>query len=183
MKKVLVSDNLSDQGIAVFQETEGIDVDVKVGLKPEELKAIIHDYDGLAVRSATKATKEIIEAARWAPSVHNIQPWRFVVISKQQVILKIAQILYKKSKEVFSGFNIILKESAKIIKNSPMLIIVVNSCALSRRMKKFENPYFDNSKISEYQSIAAAIENILISAHSKKLGVAWIGMALFCKNE
>ena len=63
MKKILVSDNLSDQGIAVFQETAGIDVDVKLGLEPEELRAIIKDYDGLAVRSATKVTKEIIEAA------------------------------------------------------------------------------------------------------------------------
>jgi len=63
MKKVLVSDNLSDQGITVFQETAGIDVDVKLGLEPEELKAIIKDYDGLAVRSATKVTKEIIKAA------------------------------------------------------------------------------------------------------------------------
>ena len=41
----------------------GIDVDVKTGLSPDELKAIIADYDGLAIRSATKATAEIIEAA------------------------------------------------------------------------------------------------------------------------
>jgi len=63
MIRILVSDNLSEQGIDVFEKTEGIEVDVKIGLKPEELKAIIKDYDGLAVRSATKATKEIIEAA------------------------------------------------------------------------------------------------------------------------
>ncbi|MGB9616941.1 MAG: phosphoglycerate dehydrogenase [Desulfomonilaceae bacterium] len=61
--KVLVSDNLSELGVQIFRESEGIEVDVKVGLSPEELKAIIHEYDGLAIRGATKVTEEIIGAA------------------------------------------------------------------------------------------------------------------------
>ena len=60
---VLVSDNLSEQGIEVFRKTEGIEVDVKIGLKPGELKSIIKNYDGLAVRSATKVTNELIQVA------------------------------------------------------------------------------------------------------------------------
>ena len=62
--KVLVSDTLSPNGVAVFEKAEGITVDVKTNLAPEELKAIIGEYDGLVVRSATKVTAEIIEAAR-----------------------------------------------------------------------------------------------------------------------
>ncbi|MFB6357771.1 MAG: NAD(P)-dependent oxidoreductase, partial [Thiohalorhabdaceae bacterium] len=62
MPKVLISDKMSPQAEAVFQE-HGIEVDVKTGLSPEELQEIIGDYDGLAIRSATKATKEIIESA------------------------------------------------------------------------------------------------------------------------
>jgi D-3-phosphoglycerate dehydrogenase len=61
--KVLVSDKLAEVGIRMFEEADGIDVDVKVGLSPEELKAIIKDYDGLAIRSATKVTEDILEAA------------------------------------------------------------------------------------------------------------------------
>jgi len=61
--KVLVSDPLSDVGIKIFQETPGIDVHVDTGLSPEELKGIIGQYDGLAIRSATKVTAEILEAA------------------------------------------------------------------------------------------------------------------------
>ncbi|MDY6955178.1 MAG: hydroxyacid dehydrogenase, partial [Thermodesulfobacteriota bacterium] len=61
--KVLVSDKLADVGVRMFEEAEGIDVDVKIGLSPEELKAIIKDYHGLAIRSATKVTEEILEAA------------------------------------------------------------------------------------------------------------------------
>lgn len=61
--KVLVSDSLSEVGIRIFQETTGIEVDVSTDLSPEELKKIIGQYDGLAIRSATKVTAEIIEAA------------------------------------------------------------------------------------------------------------------------
>ncbi len=61
--KVLVSDNLGEIGIKMFQEAEGIDVDVNVGLPPEELKSIIGNYDALVIRSNTKVTEDLLEAA------------------------------------------------------------------------------------------------------------------------
>jgi D-3-phosphoglycerate dehydrogenase len=61
--KVLVSDNLGEIGIQMFQEAEGIDVDVKTGLAPEALKEIIGQYDGLVIRSATKVTEDLLESA------------------------------------------------------------------------------------------------------------------------
>ncbi|UCD77337.1 MAG: phosphoglycerate dehydrogenase [Desulfobacterales bacterium] len=61
--KVLVSDNLGEVGIKMFQEEPGIEVDVKTGLTPAELKSIIGDYEALVVRSATKVTEDILEAA------------------------------------------------------------------------------------------------------------------------
>ena len=60
--KILVSDNLSAKGVEILRKG-GLEVDVNTGLKPEELKAIIGAYDGLVVRSATKATEDIISAA------------------------------------------------------------------------------------------------------------------------
>src|SRR5947207_2189435 len=63
MPKVLIADNLSPRAVAIFKE-RGLECDVKTGLKPEELKAIIGQYDGLAVRSATKVTKDVLEAAQ-----------------------------------------------------------------------------------------------------------------------
>ena len=61
--RVLVSDNLGEIGIKMFQEADGIDVDVKTGLTPEELKQIIGDYHALVIRSATQVTEELMEAA------------------------------------------------------------------------------------------------------------------------
>ena len=60
--RVLIADNLSPAAVAVFKE-RGLATDVKVGLSKDELEKIIGDYDGLAVRSATKVTEKIIAAA------------------------------------------------------------------------------------------------------------------------
>jgi D-3-phosphoglycerate dehydrogenase len=63
MIRVLVSDALSEEGLKIFKDAKELSVDVKTDLKPDALKAIIKDYDALVVRSATKVTKEIIQAA------------------------------------------------------------------------------------------------------------------------
>ena len=61
--KVLISDELSPAAVAIFEE-RGIEVDVKVGLAKDALEAIIGNYEGLAVRSATKVTAPVIAAAK-----------------------------------------------------------------------------------------------------------------------
>jgi D-3-phosphoglycerate dehydrogenase len=60
--KVLVSDNISPKGVDILKKA-GLDVDVNTGLSPEELKKEIGKYDALIIRSATKVTADIIEAA------------------------------------------------------------------------------------------------------------------------
>jgi D-3-phosphoglycerate dehydrogenase len=61
--KVLIADELSPKALEIFR-SRGIDVDVRVGLKKPELLGIIGAYDGLAVRSATKADKDVIAAGK-----------------------------------------------------------------------------------------------------------------------
>jgi D-3-phosphoglycerate dehydrogenase len=61
--KVLVSDQLGEIGIRMFEEEEGIEVDVKTGLSPDELKSIIGDYNALVIRSATKVTADLLQEA------------------------------------------------------------------------------------------------------------------------
>ncbi len=58
--KILIADPLSDKAMDILKENNLV-ADVKTGLKAEELEAIIADYDALIVRSATKATRPIIE--------------------------------------------------------------------------------------------------------------------------
>ena len=63
MKKVLISDKMAPEAIEIFKRAPGIEVDVKTGLTPQELQEIIGNYEALAIRSATKVTKEVVEKA------------------------------------------------------------------------------------------------------------------------
>jgi D-3-phosphoglycerate dehydrogenase len=60
--KVLIADKMDSRAAAIFRE-RGIDVDERPGLSPDELKAIIGDYDGLAVRSSTRVSAPVMDAA------------------------------------------------------------------------------------------------------------------------
>lgn len=60
--RVLVSDDLSAEAVRILKDA-GLEVDVKVGLKPDAIEEIIGGYDGLAVRSATKVTAKLLEKA------------------------------------------------------------------------------------------------------------------------
>ena len=62
MPKVLISDPMDPNAAEIFR-AHGIEVDEKPGLSKDELKAIIADYDGLAIRSATKVTADLLDAA------------------------------------------------------------------------------------------------------------------------
>ena len=62
MPKVLISDKMDPKAAQIFRE-RGVEVDEKPGLSKDELIAIIGGYDGLAIRSATKVTKDVLAAA------------------------------------------------------------------------------------------------------------------------
>lgn len=63
MVKVLISDKMSPLAEQTFK-SRGVDIDYKPGLSPAELAEIIGEYDGLAIRSSTTVTRELLEAAQ-----------------------------------------------------------------------------------------------------------------------
>jgi len=153
-------------------------------MKIEEViknRRTIRKYNRKALQK--KDLVKILEAARWAPSVHNAQPWRFIVLRKRSLIEAIGNILIAKCRNLLSGFNVVLKETAQIIFEAPVVVVVYDTCELSSRMKKFEEPYFFVTKVSEYQSISASIENSLLMAHCLGIGSAWLTSPLFCDKE
>ncbi len=60
--KILVSDPLSEDGLKILKDA-GLNVDVNTGLSEEDLCKIIGDYDALIIRSGTKVTAKVIDAA------------------------------------------------------------------------------------------------------------------------
>jgi len=61
--RILISDKAHESCARKFKEA-GFEVDEKTGLSPEELKAVIKDYDGMVIRSATKVTADLLDAAK-----------------------------------------------------------------------------------------------------------------------
>src|SRR5215831_19100939 len=61
--RVLIADKLSPAAVAIFKE-RGIQADTKTGLSKDELLAIVDQYDGIAIRSATKVTADVIKKAK-----------------------------------------------------------------------------------------------------------------------
>src|SRR6185503_9460090 len=59
--KILIADKMDPRAAALFRD-RGVEVDEKPGLSPDELAAIIGNYDGLAVRSSTKVDAAILDA-------------------------------------------------------------------------------------------------------------------------
>ena len=60
MSKVLITDNLSPAGLKVLQESPGIEVDVRSGLSPAEVREALKEADGIIIRSGTKLTAELL---------------------------------------------------------------------------------------------------------------------------
>ena len=61
--KVLVADPISDKGIEALQQDEGLDVDVRIGISPEDLLASAHEYEAIIVRSETKIRSDVLAKA------------------------------------------------------------------------------------------------------------------------
>ncbi len=64
MKKILISDKLSEKAVEELKGTENFDITVKTGMSPEELEKEIEAYDGIVIRSATKLKANILEKAK-----------------------------------------------------------------------------------------------------------------------
>ena len=122
---------------------------------------------------------KIIDSGRMAPSLHNLQPWHFIVLDSTRR-KEIAKIMRKRSEKEFIFLNTVLKENALAIENAPLAIAVYNTGPLSRRLRRFGRFYENRSIIWESQSIACCIENMLLKARSLGLGSAFIGCVLLC---
>lgn len=129
---------------------------------------------------------KIIDAGRWGPSVHGFQPWRFIVITNVSLIRGISNILLKKSSELGSGTDRFLSLTAKTIANAPVIILVYNTNILrevSLKLYKINRKYIKIAELSEFQAIAAAIQNMILLADSYGIGSCWNTMPLFCEKR
>src|SRR5690554_5177905 len=64
MQRVLITDNLSAAGLKILQETPGLEVDVRSGLTPDQVREALREADGIIIRSGTRLTAELLEGQK-----------------------------------------------------------------------------------------------------------------------
>lgn len=131
--------------------------------------------------------ENILTAATWAPSAHNRQPWRFMVITSPEVRRSLAVAMGTRLRADLAADNtppeMIEKDanrSHRRITGSPALILV---CLSLTAMDHYPDPKRANYEyLLAVQSTALAAQNLLLAAHAEGLGGCWMCAPLFCPD-
>ncbi|MFH1369345.1 MAG: nitroreductase family protein [Elusimicrobiota bacterium] len=128
----------------------------------------------------------ILEAANLAPSAHNQQSWRFVVIEGEKKS-ELAGLINARSGGFPRPSSVLLRMAARSIASAPVVIAVVNTGRLIQHgtelFKIEKDPAHDFFRVMEIQSSAAAVQNLLLAATSLGLATVWLGILMLIKDE
>jgi nitroreductase len=128
----------------------------------------------------------ILNAANQAPSAHNQQSWRFIVL-KGKKKNELANLINEKAANFTKPSTTLLRLASRSIASAPVVFAVANSGQLISRgtelFKVDKNTGKDFFRIMEIQSSAAAVENLLIAATSLGLATVWLGVLILIKND
>ena len=136
--------------------------EIKEGVNPESIKMNV--FEAIATRrSIRKFTVQdvpmeilgiILDAGRYAPSTNNIQNWRFIIVKNPETKQRIAEASLQQM----------------WMAEAPVLIIV---CAETEKIKQFYG--VRGERLYSVQNCAAAIQNMLLTAHALGLATTWVG--------
>lgn len=134
---------------------------------------------------ARELIEEILEAARWAPSPHGRQPWRFVVLTRPELKTLLADRMgdtwrhnLKMDGQDSEIVNLRLDKSRQRILRAPVIII---PCLYLEELDRYpdERRQTDETTMA-IQSVGAAIQNMLLMAYDLGLDAGWMCAPLFC---
>lgn len=136
--------------------------------------------------------QDCIEAARWAPSAHNAQPWRFVIFYKQiqsqhdsrvTLVDKMAERFREDMLADSMDPTVVEKKiaaSRTCFTNAPALILACMDLAVMDAYD--DNGRRDAERIMAIQSVSAAIQTLLLAIHARGLRGCWYCAPLFCPD-
>jgi nitroreductase len=128
----------------------------------------------------------LLQAANEAPSAHNQQSWRFIVMRNQKR-QELARLVTSKSGEFPRPASTLLRMAARSIAGAPAVIAIANSGDLIRHgtqlFKVEKEMAHDFFRTMEIQSSAAAVENLLLAATSLGLSSVWLGILYLIKDK
>jgi coenzyme F420-0:L-glutamate ligase/coenzyme F420-1:gamma-L-glutamate ligase len=128
---------------------------------------------------------QLLTAATWAPSAHNRQPWRFVVMTGEETKTKLATAMGHQLRADLTTDNVPeavieadVGRSYQRITQAPLLILV---CMTMVDMDVYPDAKRQHNEWTmAAQSTAMAAQNLLLAAHTLGLGACWMCAPLFC---
>ncbi len=129
----------------------------------------------------------LLDAARWAPSAHNRQPWRFVVITERARRESLARAMGERFRSDLAADGVPgehidrqVGRSRQRISTAPALVVV---CLSMADMDRYPDARRQNAeRTMAVQSVALAVQNLLLMAHAEGLGACWMCAPLFCAD-
>jgi nitroreductase len=130
--------------------------------------------------------RTLLDAANRAPSAHNQQSWRFLIIGGTKKA-EMADLAGRRAAEFARPASVLLRMAARTISAAPVVIAVANTGDLIRHGRDLfrldEAAHLDFFRTMEIQSSAAAVENLMLAAASLGLGTVWLGILYLIKDE
>jgi coenzyme F420-0:L-glutamate ligase / coenzyme F420-1:gamma-L-glutamate ligase len=157
--------------------------------RADNLAALLQGRRSVRKYQARPVTREqieqIVEAARWAPSPHGRQPWRFVILTAAEPKARLAEQMgttwrqnLEMDRQDTQTVNIRLEKSRQRILNAPAIII---PCLYLEDLDRYPDAKRQNDETTmAIQSLGAAIQNMLLMAYDLGLDTGWMCAPLFC---
>ena len=133
----------------------------------------------------TEMIEQVLEAARWAPSPHGRQPWRFVVLTRPESKERLANAMgatwqqnLEMDQQPAEIVQLRLEKSHQRILRAPALIL---PCLYLEDLDRYPDERRQQDEtIMAIQSLGAAIQNMLLMAYDLGLDAGWMCAPLFC---
>jgi coenzyme F420-0:L-glutamate ligase / coenzyme F420-1:gamma-L-glutamate ligase len=131
--------------------------------------------------------RSILEIATFAPSAHNAQPWRFMVLakaeSKKNLANSMAEVWLKELERDHVSKETRLKTVEASIERFTAAPVLIVACLTLEDMDSYPDAERQqNERDLAVQSLSAAIQTLLLAAHAKGLGACWYCAPIFCKS-
>jgi coenzyme F420-0:L-glutamate ligase/coenzyme F420-1:gamma-L-glutamate ligase len=145
----------------------------------------IRRYDTRPV--SREMVERVLSAAMWAPSAHNRQPWRFIVLTRLEDKSQLARAMGERLEADLRSDGLAAEEIARRVERSyarltgaPVLILV---CLTMADMDAYPDGRRQaHEHTLAVQSVAMAAQNLLLMAHALGLGARWMCAPLFCQR-
>lgn len=129
--------------------------------------------------------EEVLVAAGWAPSAHNAQPWRLIILTEDALKNELAEAMAEAWATDITKDGLKIEEEVRNVrvKRFASAPVVILACSTMEGMNK--QPDAKRQVIERdlaMQSLGAAIQNLLLTAHANGLGACWFCAPSFCKE-